>query len=75
MRTTINISVVLLVLAAWATAMPSYNPNKSDPIRARGRSLSLPPPPYFPLAWTHASLYLLLSVAHDAQARDLARDS
>jgi hypothetical protein len=39
MRATINLSVVFLAFAAWATAMPTFNPSKPEPMKARGRSL------------------------------------
>jgi hypothetical protein len=63
MRTTVNLSVVLLALATWATAMPTFNPSKPEPMRARSRSLSLPPP-YFPWHGLISFLYILSFQLH-----------
>lgn len=52
MRTTINLSVIILVLAAWAAALPIPNPTGPE-VRANGASfysflfssrLTIPPP-------------------------------
>ncbi len=40
MRTTINLSVILLALAAWAVAHPTYGPIRHDPMMAEGPSES-----------------------------------